>query len=360
LKTAIETLSQMNPGTNSTSSPGRSGYGERTELVPGILKARQVLFDELAESDFDWADVVVCSTITERLNTLTSDVQNFVNTGGRFINFVTEPVTPGAVEQLWQRNLLAAKPAKSLRKRTYLQPASSVSQAEDMDNTAAKSLANYRIDRILMKGYLECTPHAQSRCLWQFQDGTGFIYYKEYGSGCSILVNTSVDDSLGTLTKSNASVAFCRYLLGRGSRISEYRFERNERISLPLPEAVASKSGQKQFYVKTCDGIKRPAAVVDSSLLIPDPSGIGWVETLDMTPTYAGINLPGGETDMTKPDEHELAVVTSRAFHTDTAEDVAKARASDNTRRKPLWRIVAWLIVLLLLVEPVVANRLKR
>ncbi len=363
LKTAIDTLSQMNP------------YGS--------LKARQVLFNELGQPDFDWADVVICSTTAERLNTLTSDVQNFVETGGRFINFVTEPVTPGAAEQLWRRNLLAAKPAKSLRKRTYLQPASSDSQAGGMDSMAAKSLANYRIDKVLMKGYFECTPHAESRCLWQFQDGTGFIYYKKCGSGCSIFVNTSIDDSLGTLTKSNASVAFCQYLLGRGSRISEHCFERNERVLLPLPEAEASVRSdavrrsldkmpsrahyEQQFYVKTCDGIKRPAAVADSFLLIPDPAGIGWVKTLDVPPIYAGINLPGGETDMTKPTEDELAVVMNRTFHTDTEGDVTVR--SDAARRSSkmlsrahyeLWKIIAWLVMLLLLVEPVVANRLKR
>jgi hypothetical protein len=340
LKTAMDILSRMNP------------YN--------TLKIRQVLFGELVRSDLDRADVLVCSTITDRMNSFASDLQSFVKSGGRSVTFVTETVTPGAVEQLWRRDILAAKPEKSVLKRTYLQPTPCGSRASDVDNTAAKSLANYRVDRILMKGYLECTPHAESGCLWQFQDGTGFIYSKKYGDGHSIFVNTSIDDSLGTLIKSNASVAFCRYLLGRNRQTSEYCFERNERVLFALPEAVASSVGNKNVYVKTCDGRKRPAAVADSFLLISDPAGIGWIRTLSKPTTYAGINLPQGETDMAKPAYDELAAGIDRVFHGNTEKDISEAGLNDNSRRKPLWKIVAWLIILLLLVEPVVANRLKR
>jgi len=340
LKTAMDTLSRMNP------------YN--------TLNIRQVLFDDLARSDLNWADVVVCSTINKRMQTLASDMLNFVKTGGRLVTFVTKTVTGGAVEQLWRRDIIAAKPTKSVLKRIYLQPEPSGSRSVDVDSTAAKSLANYRVDRILMKGYLECTPHAESRCLWQFQDGTGFIYSRKYGSGCSIFVNTSADDSLGTLTKSNASVAFCRYLLGRSSRISDHCFERDERVLLPLPEADSSSAGQRQFYVKTCDGRKRPAATIDSFLRIPDPSGIGWVRTFGRQPTYAGVNLPKGETDMARPTDDELAGIMSRVFYKNAERDVSEAGTLDNTQRRSLWKIIASLIILLLLVEPVVANKMKR
>jgi len=186
VKTAMDTLSRMSP------------YN--------TLKTRQVPIDELARSDLTWADVVVCSTIDERMDTLAPDVQHFVSTGGRLVCFVTETVSPEAVRQLWRRDVLAAMPGKCLRERIYMQPKPCDNRAFGVDNVAARSLVNYRVDKILLKGYLECTPHAESRCLWQLQNDTGFIYIKKYGSGTTILVNTSVDDSLGTLTKSNASV----------------------------------------------------------------------------------------------------------------------------------------------------------
>lgn len=340
LKTAMDTLSRMSP------------YGE--------LKIRQVFIGDLGRSDLDWADVVVYSTISERMDALASEVQGFVNAGGRFITFVTETIAPAAVGQLWRRDVLAARPGRSVRERTYLQAKPCDNRSVGVDNEAAKSLTNYRVDRILMKGYLECTPHAESKCLWQFQDGTGFIYMKKYGGGCAILVNTSVDDSLGTLTKSNASVAFCRYLLGESSRVSEHRFETNERVLLPLPEGDASPAGQKEYWVETCDGRRRRAAIADSAILVPDPAGIGWVRTLGKTTTYAGVNLPQGETEMAKPNETELAGIMSRVFPENADSNVSEAAALDSTGRRPLWRIFAWLIILLLVVEPVIANRLKR
>lgn len=340
VKTAMDTLSRMNQ------------YN--------TLNVRQVLTADLVRSDFGSADVVVCSTIAERLSYLSSSVQTFVNAGGRFVCFVTETIAQEAARQLWQRDVLAALPGSCFHERTYLEPKPCDSRAFGVDNVAAKSLTNYRVEEILLKGYLECKGHADSRCLWKLQNGSGFIYLKRYGRGMSILVNTSVDDSLGSLTKSNASVAFCRYLLGESSRVSEHSFVRDERVMLPISDAQASSAERKQFWVETCDGKKRRAAVVDSFLLVPDPAGIGWVKTLDEPATYAGVNLPQGETDMARPVAGELAGIMSRIFPEDVDKDVAEAGTFDDTKRMPLWRIFAWLIILLLLLEPVVANRLKR
>ncbi|MHC4567518.1 MAG: BatA domain-containing protein [Planctomycetota bacterium] len=340
VKTAMDTLSRMSP------------YN--------TLKTRQAPISELARSDLTWADVVVCSTIDERMDTLAPDVQHFVSTGGRLVCFVTETVSPEAVRQLWRRDVLAAMPGKCLRERTYPQPKPCDDRAFGVDNVAARSLVNYKIDKILLKGYLECTPHAESRCLWQLQNDTGFMYVKKYGRGTTILVNTSVDDSLGTLTKSNASVAFCRYLLGESSQVSEHCFERSERVLLPVPEGQTSSGGPKQALVETCDGRKRRAAITDTSILVPDSGGIGWVKTLGKPTTYAGINLPQGETDMAQPARTELARIMSRVFPENSDADASEAGAFDNTGRRPLWRVLAWLIILLLLVEPAVANRLKR
>jgi hypothetical protein len=196
--------------------------------------------------------------------------------------------------------------------------------------------------------------------LWQLQNGFGFVYLKRVGAGVSILVNTSVDDSLGSLTKSNASVAFCRYLLGENNQIGEYCFARDEQVMLPLSEKRTSFAGQKQFVVQTCDGKKRRAAAAGSFLLVPDPAGIGWVKILANPPMFAGINPPRGETDMTKPVASELANIMNRVFPTGIERTVSGAEVLSNRTRTPLWKIFAWTIILLLLAEPAVANRLKR
>jgi len=340
LKTATDTLSRMN------------SYD--------TLRIKQVQIDELAASDLDWADVFVSSTITDRLGNLAPEIESFIKAGGRFVCFVTEAVVSEAAKQLWQRDILAALPEKYIRERTYIQPKPSDNHVSGVDHIAARSLSNYRIDKVLLKGSLECEQHPDARMLWQLQNGFGLIYLKSLGSGTSILVNTSADDSLGSLTKSNASVAFCRYLLGESYQIDEYSFTRDERIVLPLSGRGQAFVGQEQVWIESCDGANRRAVVADSSLLVPDPGGIGWVKTLGKPTIYVGVNLPQGETDMTKPVAAELAGVMSRVFVTGAESDLSDAGVFRDKKNRPLWKIFAWILILLLMAEPAVANRLKR
>jgi hypothetical protein len=340
LKTAADTLSRAN------------SYD--------TLRIRQILMSELAASDIDWANVVVCSGITDRLAYFASGLERFVKDGGRFVCFVTDSLMPNAARLLWQRGILAALPGKFVQQRVYIEPKPYDSTSAEMDHIAERSLSNYRVDRILLKGYFECEPHPDARLLWQLQNGFGLVYLKNLGGGISVLVNTSADDSLGSLTKSNASVAFCRYLLGESHQLEEYCFTRDQRFALPISGMEQFLAGQEQIWIETCDGKKRRAAITDSSLLIPDPAGIGWVKTLGKPTIYAGVNLPLGETDMTKPVTAELASVMDRVFATGAGSEVSQAGALRDKKNRPLWKIFAWVLILLLLAEPAVVNRLKR
>jgi hypothetical protein len=324
------------------------------------LRIKQVSMSELAASDIDWANVVVCSGITDRLAYFASDLERFIKDGGRFVCFVNEIIMPNAARQLWQRGILAALPGRLVQGRAYIEPKPYDSTTAGVDHIAERSLSNYRIDRILLKGYFECEPHPDTRLPWRLQNNFGLVYLKTLGGGISILVNTSVDDSLGSLTKSNASVAFCRYLLGESHQVEEYCFTRDQRIALPISNADQFFVGQEQIWVETCDGKNRRAAVTNSSLLIPDPAGIGWVKTLGKPTVYAGVNLPPGETDMTKPVTAELAGVMGRVFTAGVESEVSQASALHDKKNRPLWKIFAWALILLLLAEPAVVNRLKR
>lgn len=340
LKTAMDTISR------------KSSYD--------TLHTKEILIDDFALSDLKWADVIICSEVSKQLAYFASNIGGFIKAGGRFICFVKETVETEAARQLWQREVLAALPGECIHERTYMQPNPCDSRAFGVDNVAARSLSNYRIDNILFKGYLQCQQHPDSRCLWQFRNGPGCIYLKRLGVGVSVLVNTSVDDSLGSLTKSNASVAFCQYLLGKDNKIAEYCFASDEQVILPLSDRYGSFTGQKQFWVQTCDGIKRRAAATDSFLLVSDPVGTGWVKTLGKPAMWAGINLPEGETDMTKPAASELADIIKRIFPTGAGSSVSAAEALNSRKLTPIWKYFAWVIIFLLLAEPAVANRLKR
>lgn len=347
LKTAMDALSRMNPDE--------------------ALRIRQVPIGQMSASDLAGVDVIVCSTIAGGLGNLASGIREFMQNGGRMVLFVTEPVASDAAKQLWQEEVLAALPGRCIREPMHAQPKSCDAGTLEVDRGAARSLSNYRIDKILLKGYLECEPHPQARILWELENGVGLVYCKPLGAGTSILVNTSADDSLGLLAKSNASVAFCRYLLGQANRIGEYSFARDERIILPvLPPgtpygaARALPFTSQQLWIETCDGKKHRAAIDNSFLRVPDPGGIGWLKTIDRPTLWAGVNLPQGETDMTKPDPAELADIMSRVCPALSGRQVASTEVLGQKERRPLWRAFAWMLIVLLLIEPAVANRRRR
>ena len=174
------------------------------------------------------------------------------------------------------------------------------------------------------------------------------------------MVNTSADDSLGGLTKSGASIAFCRYLLGQSRQISEHSFSVDERAMIPASDMEMEFSDEKDFWVETCQGKKRRAAVAESFLLIGDPGGIGWVKTLGKPVRYAGINLSAGETDMTSASPGQVDMYVSKALVTGLGGEVAEASLAGQKGYKPIWKMFGWIIIMLLLIEPIVTNRLKR
>lgn len=326
----------------------------------GAFEVRRAAASELDASDLRWADVVVCSGIAEPLRNVTADFGNFVNSGGRAIFFMTGEPSADAANQLWRQQVLAALPGRCKLERTHIKPEAEESPPSVYTRgTATRSLSNYRIDKITLKGYFELEPHPDSRCLWRLENGSGFVYLKSSGSGSTVLVNTSADDSLGSVTKSSAAVAFCRYIFGDGNELGESCFACNEKVMLPIAGGRTSVA-QKQVWVQTCDGLKRQAASQDSFLLVGEAGGIGWVKTTTGSPVYAGVNPPQGETDMTKPGEAELAAVINRAFSRQAGADTGLAEVIDSGKQRPIWRVVAWVVILLLIAEPAVANMLKR
>ncbi|UCG57357.1 MAG: BatA domain-containing protein [Phycisphaerales bacterium] len=324
------------------------------------LRLKHVLISELDRSQLQWADMVICSAISDQLGRAAAGLANFVMGGGKVIFFATDRFSQTAVDRLWRQGILPALPTECVRERVYLEPRPCVSQPLDVDDSAARSLANYRIDKIALTGYLRCEQHPDSEVLWRLANGFGFVYLKRQANGTSLFVNTSADDSLGPVTKSNAVVALCRYLLGKTSRLSQYGFACDEPVQLPFPGAGSEPGRNRQLWVQTCDGRRRRAALAGSSLSIPDPAGIGWVRTIGETTTYAGVNLPDGETNMTRPNELRVANVMSEVFSVDEASSPALADVLGEQSKRPLWRILAWVLLILLLAEPAIASRLRR
>ena len=324
------------------------------------FRSRHALVGRAVSEHLNWADVVVCSGIADSLGGIAGDMRSFVQAGGKVIFFLTNEPESKAAAILWREGILAALPGRFIEEPTYIEARPCYSEGPGVDVRAGKALSNYKIERVPLKGYAECSSHPESTCLWRFKNGEGFIYLRRLGNGESILVNASIDDSLGGLTKSSASVAFCRYLLGPNNRIGNYSFAYDEQVVLPLGDVRTGLGGQKHVWVRTCDGKKKRAPLAGSSLLAPDPGGIGWVKTLGSDAMYAGINPPRDETDMTAPEAEEIANAMNRVFSPHAGERAALAQAPGIKKNKPIWRLFAWVIIVLLLAESAVANRLKR
>jgi len=344
--TALDTVSQMDPH--------------------GTFRIRKLLLSDLTIADLGSADVLICSSITEPLGRMASALRGFLFAGGRIVCFMTDKPPLGAMQQLWQQDVLPALPRKYVAEKVYVEPKPLHQRGSAVDNLAAEALSNYKIDNIAFKGCWQCEARPQTGCLWKFKNGLGFVYHRSLGDGTSILVNTSADDSLGSLTKSSASVAFCQYLLGANNQVSENSFAYGEPVTLPVP-GVELTSARQQFWIETCDAQKCRVALSESSLLVRDPGGIGWVKTLGKPTIYAGVNLPQGETDMAKPASKELAEVISRVFQKFEIRNSKFETRPEHSRgiaagggQISLWKVFAWTLIFLLLLEPAIANRLKR
>jgi hypothetical protein len=347
------------------------------------LKLTKVLQGQLTARDLDGADIVVFSSLPTGPSTRTGVLKAFAEKGGRLVFFTAGPPDLEPAKPLARDGLMAAQPQRWVQAVAYPEPRPCAGAPAGLDERAAKSLSNYRLDQVALKGYWLCRPAAQAQCLWRLADGEGLLYSVPCGHGLSTFVNTSIDDSLGLLAKSAAWVAFCRCLLGQTDQVQQFCFSTGERPVLRIADrglqSVERKTRDERTSVpvENCDGSKARAAAQGNVLLLPPPAGIGWMKTTDDPTLYAGINLPAGETDLTAPTQEQIADMTQRVFvqhvgwavptnSPDPRETVGIAHptslqpTASSLEQKPVWPFVAWAAMILLVLESAVANRLKR
>jgi hypothetical protein len=344
LKTAFETLRTMNP---------------RQTLV-----VRTVPFSQLKAADLSRSNIFVCTGISSSLNRLGEELKDFIQHGGRFITFVKKARVGEDFDVLWKAGALPALPEKFHEEQARL-----VSQPATMEpgnplgaeSDGARALESYRMARIILAGYFDCKPAENGACVWRLTNGNGFIYQKSLGKGSAVLINTSGDDSLGTLMKSPAAVPFCRYLLSRNDRLMVNSFFCGDRIELPATAKELRSEGQgEKTWVRLPDGKKAETTPVGANLILNYSRETGWVQTLSGPERYAGINLPAGETNMEKPGKDQLAEAMRRVFHHVTEKKEADPQLVDERSVKPIGKIFAWLLLGLLIAEPFISNRMKR
>ncbi len=321
---------------------------------------RTLTEDRVTAGQINWADIVVFSCLPAELRYRTRDLEKFITGGGKVIFFATTIGNSGIAERLWREGVLPVLPERWVEETMYPQARPCTRMCPGFDDRTARSLSNYRPDRIAVRGCWLCRVAPETRCVWRFNNGPGFLYSKSAGLGSAVFVNTSIDDSLGLLAKSGAWVAFCSYLLGEDRQTRQFSFSTGEQPVLSLAGSGRTQQRLAVVPVENCDGGKTRARIEGDRLFLPAPTGLGWMKTLGSTALYAGINLPVGETDIGHATPELVADALTRAFVTaePSSRDPEQARAS--LERKPIWKTLAWIIILLVLMESTVTSRLKR
>lgn len=331
--------------------------------VNETIKLKECLFNNFDNSDIAWSNVVICTSVSNELTKAAKPLRNFVSDGGKVIFFMSAKMNSNISGQLWKQGVFAALPGKYIGRKAHIQkgPSAAKLTSSEQYDSIVQSLHNYEMQNIAFKGFYECTPIKDGVCNWQFENGYGLVYSRSLGKGTAILVNTSADDSMASLMKSKASIAFGRYLLGSGKDINTHSFTCDEQVRLPANkmEINYAKAG-KSVWVETCDGQKNRASVVDPFIVPITTGGSGWMKTLSKPTRYAGVNLNDGETDMTKPDEDMVANLMGQIFDPQGEHASVAAVTYLDYSYKQLWKIFAWIIIVLILAEAVLVNRMKR
>jgi hypothetical protein len=323
------------------------------------LNLRKVRAGRLTPADLDGADVVVFPSPPGDFSCPIEPLKRHVAGGGRIVFFATERGNRKASEYLLREGLLPAAPEQWIDGVVYPEPQPVAGGPSGFHDEAARSLVNYQLGRIAMKGHWLCRAPTEAECVWRLADGEGFIYQRSAGGGLSILVNTSIDDSLGLLAKSRAWVAFCGFLMGEEDQVRQCCFCVGERPIVNLSDSTWT-ARQGAIAIEACDGRRARAVAEGARVLMPAPRTVGWMKTVDEPALYAAVNLPPGETDVSKPSGDGAPASVKRVFLTNAREQQAGAQVTGGVREKPIWKWFAWAAILLLLLEPAVTNRLKR
>jgi len=161
---------------------------------------------------------------------------------------------------------------------------------------AGESLTQYELGRMSLRSTARVRLASEATCAWRLQNGEPFVAIRPLGQGVILWVNTSVDASLSALAKSPAAVAWAQFLL---------------------------ESGQGSTQEKRHERWRECEPVLESASL-------------------------------TQVDQ-----VTHRLFRETRFPSAERVAMSPVTKQWPLWRQTAWLLLILMLIEPFVAERMK-
>lgn len=129
------------------------------------LSLTKVPQGRLTTRDLDGASIAVFSSLPAGPSVRAGDLKAFAQRGGRLIFFTAGTQDLETAKLLSREGLLAVQPQRWVQAITYPEPRPCTGVSLDLDEQAARSLSNYRLDQVALKGYWLCQPAAQAQCL---------------------------------------------------------------------------------------------------------------------------------------------------------------------------------------------------
>ncbi len=344
LKTALETLSQLNP---------------MDPMTVQVVSHHRFEENLLADTE-----ILIFASALNRKTQWVQELTNWVNAGGRLIGFVDPELESGLgyYESLSEAGIFPAAPVElrrePLRLATNLRESISTDSLSPEAN-AIHALQNYRLEDLPVSGAYTLVLADGAEVLWSFGEGDPFLCYKSAGRGSALLVNTSANDALSPLMKSPGAVAFVNFLVGGGAQLEPFAFEAGETVVLPASEfELAHSKGGEALYVKTPGGSTVLAQLANRSISVAPIPELGWVATQTKPVRYAGLNVPHGETDITPSTDAAVEILLARVI--EESGDSAHDTTTTERERQSLWRGFAWSVLGLMLADVFVSNRVSR
>jgi len=335
----------------------------RAEFDSNLI-IRQTKGPALDQVKLDNSDIFICGHIGENLGQDIDELERFLAKGGTAVFFVSRDMSLPAARRLYGAGVVGAEPTELIDDRHVLSgpwPSDNILAYAGLDVETARAARNYTLGNMPLWSHFACRKGPETRCLWSVESGHSLAYTLTKGAGKSLLINTSMDDTMSSLTKRAVVVPLCRLILGCGSAAYGYGFRVEEEITLPVLEFERDLTHANQgIWVLDPAGNRHKVPVTGLNLTGHYPEQTGWLRTLSEPVRYAGINPAVGETDLYTPEQVEIdRFLAGLSNDKGRLEQIDRATMSDDSSQ-PLWRLLAWTIIGLVLTEGLVVNRMKK
>lgn len=312
----------------------------------------------------DNSDILICGDIGPDFGDNSEPLDHFLVRGGTAVFFVSADMSLASAQRLCRAGIIGAEPIELIDERHALSepwPAEGLFADAGLDEDTARALRQYALDRMPLWSHFACRPRPESTSLWPIETGHYLVYVLAKGAGKSLLINTSIDDTMSALTKRAVVIPLCQLILGRGSAAYGYGFHAEEQVTLPLLafEQDPTRADQN-IWVLDPSGTRAPVAVTGSSLTGRFAKQTGWLQTLSDPVRYAGVNVATNETDLRALQSAEIDQRLSALSANKGQTDSAHLAVTGLDSSRPLWRWLAWIVIGLVLAEGLIANRIER